>query len=327
MNHSGTEAFSPLFRLFFYSVGLKNEDILQAFLRKKRYNSVHKEVVWMKKEVKTVVYDDELRLEAYRFDGVVQPFPNHFHEYYVIGFMEGGERRLSCKNKEYFLKKGHIVLFNPGDNHACSPINGSTLDYRGLNIPKDIMLELAREVTGKAVLPGFAENVIQDEEIACYLCALHGMIMEGGGEFGKEENLLLLISLLLQRYGQLFEDCALEYREEIEKACVFIDEHFAQPICLEQLCGCAGLSKSTLLRAFTKCKGVTPYLYLENVRISAAKKLLETGATPLEAAMQTGFSDQSHFTNYFNRFIGLSPGMYREIFADKRGTEAKNHGR
>ena len=68
------------------------------------------------------------------------------HEYYVIGLMEGGERRLSCKNKEYFLKKGHIVLFNPGDNHACSPINGSTLDYRGLNIPKDIMLELAREV-------------------------------------------------------------------------------------------------------------------------------------------------------------------------------------
>lgn len=42
----------------------------------------------MRKEIKTVVYDDELRLEAYRFEGVVQPFPNHFHEYYVIGFVE-----------------------------------------------------------------------------------------------------------------------------------------------------------------------------------------------------------------------------------------------
>lgn len=31
----------------------------------------------MRKEIKTVVYDDELRLEAYRFEGVVQPFPNH----------------------------------------------------------------------------------------------------------------------------------------------------------------------------------------------------------------------------------------------------------
>ena len=55
----------------------------------------------MKKEVRTVVYDDELHIEAYRFEGIVQPFPNHFHEYYVIGFMEDGERILSCKNQEY----------------------------------------------------------------------------------------------------------------------------------------------------------------------------------------------------------------------------------
>ena len=54
----------------------------------------------MRKEIKTVVYDDELRLEAYRFEGVVQPFSNHFHEYYVIGFVEGGERCSSGRNQE-----------------------------------------------------------------------------------------------------------------------------------------------------------------------------------------------------------------------------------
>lgn len=59
----------------------------------------------MKKETRTVVYDDELRLEAYRFEGIVQPFPNHFHEYYVIGFVESGERCLSCKNKSTPSKK------------------------------------------------------------------------------------------------------------------------------------------------------------------------------------------------------------------------------
>lgn len=64
----------------------------------------------MKKETRTVVYDDELRLEAYRFEGIVQPFPNHFHEYYVIGFVESGERCLSCKNKEYAIQKGNVIL-------------------------------------------------------------------------------------------------------------------------------------------------------------------------------------------------------------------------
>ena len=62
----------------------------------------------MKKEARTVVYDDELHIEAYRFEGIVQPFPNHFHEYYVIGFMEDGERILSCKNQEYTITREHL---------------------------------------------------------------------------------------------------------------------------------------------------------------------------------------------------------------------------
>ena len=56
--------------------------------------AVDKEGTHMKKEIRTVVYDDELRMEAYRFEGIVQPFPNHFHEYYVIGLVEKGERLL-----------------------------------------------------------------------------------------------------------------------------------------------------------------------------------------------------------------------------------------
>ena len=281
----------------------------------------------MKKETRTVVYDDELRLEAYRFEGTQQPFPNHFHEYYVIGFVESGERCLSCKNNEYAIQKGNVLLFNPGDNHACVQNDGGTLDYRGFNISKEVMLDLAEEVTRKRELPGFSENVIFDEEVTCYLHPLHEMVMKGLCDFGKEENLLLLISMLIQRYGQPFENCIPECREEIEKACRFMEQHFAERIYLDQICRYAGLSKSTLLRAFTKSKGVTPYSYLENIRIGEAKKLLEQGFPPIEAALRTGFSDQSHFTNYFNRFIGLSPGVYREIFLAKSSGEDKSNGK
>lgn len=281
---------------------------------------------YMRKETRTVVYDDELRIEAYRFEGIVQPFPNHFHEYYVIGFIEDGERCLSCRNQEYTIAKGNIVLFNPGDNHACVQSDDGTLDYRGFNITKEVMLDLAEEATGKRELPGFSKTVIFDEEVTCYLHPLHELVMKGSCEFGKEENLLFLISLLIQRYGQPFKSCIPECREEIEKACDFMEQRFADRIYLDQICRYAGLSKSTLLRAFTKSKGVTPYSYLENIRIGKAKKLLEQGVPPIEAAMQTGFSDQSHFTNYFNRFIGLAPGLYRDIFSEKKSTkeEASN---
>ena len=276
----------------------------------------------MQKEIRTICYDDDLHLEAYRFEGIIQPFPNHFHDYYVIGFIEAGTRCLSCKNKEYTVSQGNILLFNPNDSHSCVQCDGGTLDYRGLNIPKETMLLLAEEITGQRVPIGFSENVIKNEELSHYLHSLHQSIMDGSKEFEKEEMLLLLISLLIEQYGQPSGNCIPEYSEEIENACAFMSEHFAEHITLETLCKCSGLSKSTLLRAFTKSKGVTPYRYLQIIRIGKAKELLEKGAALVDAAVQTGFSDQSHFSNFFHMFIGLSPAAYRRIF--KEG--GKNHG-
>ena len=271
----------------------------------------------MNEEIRTVVYDHTLHLEAYRFAGIVQPFPNHFHAYYVIGFVENGQRILSCKNQTHQIQPGSVLLFNPGDNHGCVQISGKPFDYRGFHIPKDTMLELAEEITGKQELPGFSENVIFDPEIACYLRSLHEMVVKGASDFEKEETLLFLMSALIQRYGQPFENCVPECPQEIEKACAYMQQHFRERMHLEQICHHAGVSKSTLLRAFTKSKGITPYRYLEAVRIHHAKALLAQGVLPIDAAIQTGFADQSHFTNYFSRFIRLAPGVYRHIFLEK----------
>lgn len=114
----------------------------------------------IKDERRSAVYDDELHLEAYRFEGIVQPFPAHFHEHYVLGLVERGASPFA----------------------APQPPRG-----------------------------------------------------------------------------------------EIDAACAFMQRHFAERITLDRLCRCAHLSKSTLLRAFTREKGVTPYRYLEAVRIGEAK--------------------------------------------------------
>ena len=181
----------------------------------------------MRKEVRAAVYDDRLRMVAYRLEGIARPFPNHFHEYYAMGFMEDGERVLSCNNREYTIAKGDVLLFNPGDSHACVQRGGGTLHYRGFTIAREVMLDLAEEVAGSRELPGFSQNVIHDEEAACRLRSLHELVMKGSGEWGREENLLRLISLLVRRYGQSLESCVPACREEIEKACAFIERHYA----------------------------------------------------------------------------------------------------
>lgn len=73
----------------------------------------------MEREERLVRIDDELKIEAYQFVGIMQKFPNHFHEYYVIGFVEAGRRYLTCKNREYVIDAGDLLMFNfhvPGQN-------------------------------------------------------------------------------------------------------------------------------------------------------------------------------------------------------------------
>ena len=76
-------------------------------------------------------------------------------------------------------------------------------------------------------------------------------------------------------------------------------------------------SQSYFLRTFTKQVGISPYRYLQNIRIDQSKKLLESGIPPVEVANLTGFSDQSHFTNFFKEFIGITPKQYQNIFKEE----------
>lgn len=275
----------------------------------------------MKKEVRTVCFDESLEIEAVRFEGISQPFPNHFHDYYVIGLVLRGTREMFCKSRSRIISGGDVLLLEPADSHGCSDVGESAFDYISLNVSESVMRRLAEEITGEAEPPRFSENVIRSRETALLIERLHGLIFEDSAELEREETLLLLISNIIESYGAPFlRTVAPPSKEGAEVACVceFIDEHYAERLSLSELCRVAHMSKSTLLRSFVRSRGITPYRYLQSVRINRAKELLEQGEQPAQAALLTGFADQSHFSNAFHLFFGLSPSAYGKT-CDKRG--------
>ncbi|MEN6593432.1 MAG: AraC family transcriptional regulator [Clostridiaceae bacterium] len=273
----------------------------------------------MKNEIRSVKYDAACRVEAYQFQGVMQSFPNHFHEYYVIGFIEKGRRNLRCQNREYAIAPGDLLLINPRDSHACESADGETLDYRCLNIPVEVMQEAAREITGASEPPVFSVPVAYRSELVELLAELHGSIMREEAGFGKEELFFFLIAQLLAEYS---ETVAAEPENTqgsaIQAVCAFLEQNYEKTVTLDALGEIAGYSKYHLLRSFTKEKGISPYSYLETIRIGKAKELLQAGILPAEAAARTGFSDQSHLGNAFKRYIGLTPKQYWRIFEQER---------
>ena len=271
----------------------------------------------MDTETRTVSYDSELQIEAYHFQGVLQTFPNHFHEYYVIGLLESGRRHISCGNKEYTAEPGDLVLFNPRDSHTCGQIDGKPMEYRCINIQPAGMGRAVREITGSETLPYFTPQVVFQSELVPVLRELHLMIMEEETDFRKEEGFFFLLEQLIGEYAEAEQPSPKPEQSPNTKAvCGYLEEHYGKSITLDDLCGLTGMSKYYLLRTFTKEKGISPYRYLETIRIDRAKKMLEEGIAPLDVAMGTGFADQSHFTNFFKKFIGLTPKQYMNIFKD-----------
>lgn len=272
----------------------------------------------MQKETRSVYYDKDLNIEAYSFKGVAQKFPNHFHDYYVIGFIEKGQRHLSCKNRSYNVGPSDLTIFNPNDNHTCEQIDNGALDYRCLNIQLDIMKKIAFEITNKEYIPYFTENVLFNNELAASIREVHRMIMQEEKDFKKEEIFFFIMEQLITEHSDMASCADLQdSNAEINSICEFLKNNYMKNITLNDLSELSQISKYHLLRSFTKQKGISPYSYLEAVRINEAKKFLKQGISPLETALKTGFADQSHFTNFFKRFIGLTPKQYGKIFIEK----------
>lgn len=97
--------------------------------------------------------------------------------------------------------------------------------------------------------------------------------------------------------------------EQLEK---YIDEHISEPIRIEDLSRVSGYSVSTISHRFRQYYGRSPGEYVNYRKISKAKKLLATGKSVTQAAMELGFGSSDYFSTVFKKFSGQSPAAWRE---------------
>ena len=73
-----------------------------------------------------------------------------------------------------------------------------------------------------------------------------------------------------------------------------------------------GISPLYLPRAFKAAIGQSPHQYVLARRIEHARGLLRDTDLPIvDVALSSGFSSQSHLSNWFVRMVGVSPAAYR----------------
>jgi transcriptional regulator GlxA family with amidase domain len=77
----------------------------------------------------------------------------------------------------------------------------------------------------------------------------------------------------------------------------------------------SGFSERHLSRVFAREVGMTPARYVEQVRIEAARAMLERSDAPLEViARRSGLNSPETLRRHFTRTVGVTPHVYRQRF-------------
>jgi AraC family transcriptional regulator len=94
-----------------------------------------------------------------------------------------------------------------------------------------------------------------------------------------------------------------------------LQAEFENPPSMDLLARDAGVHPVHLARVFRRRLGMTVARYVHHLRVEAAVRSMASAApsTLSELALQTGFSDQSHFTRVFKRVTGSSPGALARL--------------
>lgn len=99
---------------------------------------------------------------------------------------------------------------------------------------------------------------------------------------------------------------------EIQKMCVYMQEHYAEKISLEDVTQHVGFSKFYGGRLFKQYMGMTIIEYLIDVRLNHAKELLAQGEFSIkQISFMVGYQDPNYFTWSFKKATGISPVKYR----------------
>ncbi len=243
-------------------------------------------------------------------------FPNHTHGVHSVGVMEAGG--CYCRQPgagSSFVRGGEIALFNPGLVHSGVITDSDTrITYRVFSFDNKLFEKARQDLSQKEGLPEFRSVVTEDKLTTGTLTELNYAASTIKSRLALDIALARAAAALLTRHCETRSKVPQTAEPKaVKKAREYLNENLSEKVSLEELANATGLSRYHLLRVFRKATGLPPHSYHLQLRVEHAKQLLRSGLPFAETALQSGFSDQSHFTNTFRRYTGATPSQYINI--------------
>jgi YesN/AraC family two-component response regulator len=115
-------------------------------------------------------------------------------------------------------------------------------------------------------------------------------------------------------------------RTDLTHVLEYIERHInSYALSLQRIADEFDMSASTFSKMFKEKSGLSFKEYVDGLRISKAKKMLQDTNIPIErVASEIGYETVTSFYRWFKKHIGIAPGEYRIAAAMKQEPESKN---
>lgn len=264
--------------------------------------------------------------------------PRHRNEGIEITFVDNGELPFLVDTSEYTLVPNTMTVTRPWQPHQVGrkgmPPNkliwviidvGVRSPNQSWNWPEWLLLdptlldELARYIRQNETTVWFGARRLRKcfEEIATIV--------------STENPDQLSFDLLKIRLNELLISLLSHYRSSdvslsnfyttnarsVELFLKAIPDELSYPWTLESMAARCGVGKTTLTSYCRELTNLTPLRYLNKLRISQAKRMLEnleTEPSILEISLECGFQSSQYFAVQFRKQTGMTPTDYRKEY-------------
>lgn len=249
------------------------------------------------------------RIEAY-FSG--EAYAPHRHDTYSIGYTIGGVQSFDYRGARSDSVAGQVIVLHPDEIHTGQAGAEDGFHYRMLYVEPS----LVREALGPeaSALPFLRDAVFTDPRLMHAIHAAFSDMDTTLETVAMDELAVFLADGLLANDKSVHRTTGSWIDlKATSRAKEYLDDNLDQIVDSEQLEKVTGLDRYSLARQFRKAFGTSPYRYLTMRRLDQVRGDIVAGATLVDAAMRSGFSDQSHMTRRFKANYGISPGHWQRL--------------
>lgn len=259
----------------------------------------------------------------------------HCHNFLQIALCLEGRGKYVFSRKEYEVSKGDVFIVNSFESHYAESKLPETIKFLFIIFLPDLIVSPNGTLFDFEYLSPFWYNhedfcnkidgsIDIARSIARDIAEIkkHWDVKYVGYKHLINAGLRKILGLLIRHYEALDPVKAADRANrhiKIQRAMDYIDQRYAENLSLKEVSGIIHMSESRFRHLFKEITNIGFKDYINLVRLNAAKKLLvDTDINISDIASNVGYSNISQFYKIFDKYISMTPAVYRKSFCSNK---------